>query len=69
MNTIKRIWNKFFAKKSKKLVLVEPLPKDELQERREKRIENLTNDIINKYCCCQELKKVSGSQDFSKTKP
>lgn len=37
------------------------------QARREKRIENLTNDIISKYCCCEELKKIAEVKNRSKT--
>lgn len=61
----KKILDKFFKNK-KKLILVVSLPKNEIELMREKRIENLTDDIIRKYCCCQELKKVAGSQDFTK---
>lgn len=35
-------------------------------EAREKRIDDLTNDIISKYCCCHELQKIAASKDVSK---
>ncbi len=37
------------------------------EARREKRIENLTDDIISKYCRCEELKKTADSKNRFKT--
>jgi len=37
-------------------------------KRREKRIDNLTNEIINKYCCCHDLEKMMHDQNFPKAK-
>lgn len=63
LETFKTFWQRIFLreeKKEEKLLSLE-------EARREKRIENLTNDIINKYCCCEELKKTAVSKNRFKT--
>lgn len=61
--TFKTFWQRIFLreeKKEEKLLSLE-------EARREKRIDNLTNDIISKYCCCEKLKKTADSKNRFKT--
>ena len=63
LENFKTFFKKLFLrdqKKEEKLLSLE-------EARREKRIENLTNDIISKYCCCEELKKIAEAKNRSKT--